>query len=180
MQARRELPQVSWKRATPEQKFQIAGHAAEAFDGRSFTLKLSSAKQARLLRHNNPLRALTDTINRQLKAHDLSGMPYALALEMSDKGVLHVHGFLIPSDGSPEAVRRALRAAGGEIAGKAASRQLSLKKLSGAGDWAHYCRKDQAKTDQALAGAARLFLNKTMRQAAREFSLSKNIAPTGT
>jgi hypothetical protein len=118
------------------------------------------------------LRAFTDTLNRELKKRGLSGLPYALTLEESSSGKLHVHGLTMPHNGTTDALRDALRAAGGLIGGRAGSRQLTIRKLSGAAGWAFYCRKDLEETDRVLAGEARLFLNRAMTQAAREFALS--------
>ncbi|AUQ62843.1 hypothetical protein PhaeoP57_01817 [Phaeobacter inhibens] len=171
MQRRVAVPTTAWKTASQDEKFRFAGHATERADGLAFSLNLSGRTQNKLRGHRDPLRAFTDTLNRELKKQGLSGMPYALALENSSKDKLHVHGFLIPPAES-DCVRRALRTAGGAITGKAFGRQLDLEKLSGGGGWAFYCRKDQSRTDEALAGDARLFLNRAMTQAAREFSRS--------
>lgn len=172
MRQRAAVPVTPWKRTTQEEKFRYAGHAADHVGGQAFSLNLSEKTQKKLRRHRDPLRAFTDTLNRELKRHGLSGMPYALALEESTKDKLHVHGFLIPPAGSATGLRNALRAAGGAIAGKAAGRQLTLKGLSGGAGWAFYCRKDLERTNGVLEGNARLFLNRAMTQAAREFSLS--------
>ncbi|AUQ49574.1 hypothetical protein PhaeoP83_01284 [Phaeobacter inhibens] len=171
MQRRVAVPTTAWKTASQDEKFRFAGHATERADGLAFSLNLSEKTQNKLRRHRDPLRAFTDTLNRELKMQGLSGMPYALALEESSKDKLHVHGFLIPP-AERDGVRRALRAAGGAIIGKASGRQLTLKTLSGGGGWAFYCQKDQSRTDEALAGDVRLFLNRAMTQAAREFSRS--------
>ncbi|WP_298494823.1 hypothetical protein [uncultured Maritimibacter sp.] len=169
---RTAMPTTPWKRATADDKFRYAGHAAEASNGNAFTLNLSGPVQRHLKTHANPLRAFTDTLNRELKKRGLSGLPYALTLEESSSGKLHVHGLTMPHNGTTDALRDALRAAGGLIGGRAGSRQLTIRKLSGAAGWAFYCRKDLEETDRVLAGEARLFLNRAMTQAAREFALS--------
>lgn len=174
MQHRVAMPVTPWKRAAQDEKFRYAGHAAEHAGGQAFSLNLSERVQKKLRRHHDPLRAFTDTLNRELMKQGLAGMPYALALEHSSKEKLHVHGFLIPPSGAEEAVRRALRGAGGTIPGKAGSRQLTFKALSGAAGWAFYCAKGQEHTDEVLEGDARLFVNRTMTQVAREFSVSAN------
>lgn len=168
--AKKAVPVTPWKQATLDEKFRYAGHAADRAGGQAFSLNLSEKTQEKLKRHRDPLRAFTDTLNREMKKLGLSGVPYALTLENSAKDKLHVHGFLIPPDGANRAVRRALRAAGGNISGRAGSRQLDLRKLSDGAGWIFYSRKAKAHTDEVLKGDARLFLNRSMTNAAREFS----------
>ena len=171
MQKRAAIPTVNWKRAKIDDKFRYASHAAERADGVAFSLNLSEKTQGRFLVHRDPIRAFTDTLNRKLGDEGLTGTPYALALEYSDKGKLHVHGFLVPPSGAEDALRRALKAAGSKITGKASGTQLRVEPMSGGAGWAFYCRKDQERTEEVLAGRARPFLNRAMIGMAREFSL---------
>ncbi|WP_152541125.1 hypothetical protein [Sulfitobacter noctilucae] len=170
--SRKSIPTTKWKRATPDEKFRYAGHWAERAEGKAFSLNLSPTTQDKLRIHDDPLRAFSDILNRQLKAYGLFGISYALTLEDSKADKLHVHGFLVAPPDTDKAVRAALRAAGGHISGRAGSRQLTLRNLSDGGGWAFYCGKDKERTNEELKGVARPFLNRSMVQAAREFSLS--------
>lgn len=172
MKERVAIPKIRWKVASAEERFHYAGHATEQAKGQTFSLNLSDAVQKKLRRHSNPLRAFTDRVNRELKKQGLSGMPYALALEDSTNEKLHVHGFFVPPEQTLDAVRRAMRAAGGVIPGKASGTQFRPRRMTGGGGWAFYCRKDQERTQRVLRGDARLFLNRAMTQLSREFSLS--------
>lgn len=169
--ARRALPTTKWKFASQDEKFRYAGHAAEQSQGQAFTLNLSDTMQHKLKLNTDPLRAFTDILNREFKKQGLSRMPYALSLEDSAKDKLHVHGFLITPSNDPQALENALRGAGGLITGRAGSTQLNIKPVSDGAGWTFYCRKDQKRTSKALKGDARLFLNRSMTQVAREFSV---------
>jgi hypothetical protein len=171
-QKREAIPRASWKLATTEEKFQYACHSAEYSGGLEFSLNLSAKHQGSLSKHTNPVRTITGILNVELNKEGLSGTPYALVLEYSKNDKLHVHGVVVVSSGSQAALKRALRAAGGVVSGKAGSRQLCLKKLHSGGRWAHYCLKDQTQTNQKLSHEARPFLNEAMTKAAREFSRS--------
>ena len=164
------VPSSSWKRATEDEKFRFAGHAATLQNGVAFSLNLSPKQQAKLKKHKDPLRAFTDTLNRELKKQNLSGIPYALSLEDSKKDKLHVHGFMVPPSGSLEALKAAIRAAGGLFDKSAATRQLTVKPLFGGAGWAFYCQKDTIRTGKKLEGEPRLFLSRSMTKISREFS----------
>ena len=82
----------------------------------------------------------------------------------------HFHGFVILSPNDLAALESVLRAAGGFIVGKAGSRQVRVRRMSDGAGWASYCLKDVGRTNKALEGDARQFLNRSMTQVAREFS----------
>ncbi len=168
--ARSSVPHTPWRRATSAEKFRYAGHCAEKAGGVALSLHLSAEIQVRLQAHSDPLRAFTDTLNRELKARSLLGIPYAMTLESSASGRLHVHGVAVVGQDDHTSLAAALRASGGLIEGKAASRQLTLRSLSNGAGWAAYCEKHLGQTDEVLNGRARLFLNRHMTRMARNFS----------
>lgn len=167
------VPVTPWKRASVEEKFKLAVHAADKAGGMAFTLKLNEKKQEYLKRSFEPLRDFSDALNRAFKDAGVQRPPYALTLEISNTGDLHVHGVLVVDPASMKAAGEALRAAGGKIPGRAGSRQLRFKKLIQAVGWANYSNKDQDKTNEALRGRARPFLSQSMIGLAREFSLGQ-------
>lgn len=169
---RAAVPTTKWQHATPDEKFRYAGHATQRLNGLAFSLNLSGKVQQSLKSAANPIRSFTDTLNRELKRHGLSGMPYALTLEYSAADKLHVHGFLIPPDCSLSTLKGVLRAAGGKIAGRAGSTQADVREMYDGAGWAFYTKKAKDQTNDKLSGDARLFLNRAMTAAAREFSLS--------
>lgn len=169
---RAAVPTTKWQRATPDEKFRYAGHATQRLNGLAFSLNLSGKVQQSLKSAANPIRSFTDTLNRELKRHGLSGMPYALTLEYSAADKLHVHGFLIPPDCSVSTLKGVLRAAGGKIAGRAGSTQADVREMYDGAGWVFYSKKAKDQTTDKLSGDARLFLNRGMTAAAREFSLS--------
>lgn len=172
MLKRAAVPTTKWQRATPDEKFRYAGHATQRLNGLAFSLNLSGKVQQSLKSAANPIRSFTDTLNRELKRHGLSGMPYALTLEYSAADKLHVHGFLIPPECSVSTLKGVLRAAGGKIAGRAGSTQADVREMYDGAGWAFYTKKAKGQTNDKLSGDARLFLNRGMTAAAREFSLS--------
>lgn len=66
-------------------------------------------------------------------------------------GRVHVHGAIVlPACVDPHKVKGALMSAGGKIKGRAAARQVLIRRLDGAAGWAGYVQKDLKATRKVL------------------------------
>lgn len=163
-------PTTKWKRASLDEKFRYAGHAAQKAGGTGFTLRLSEDQQKRLMTHSDPSRAFSDTLNRELNERGLPKTPYAFTFEYSVGEELHLHGVAVVPEEAHDALRDALRAAGGVVSKEAAARQVKLSALDNGQGWASYSRKDVQRVRKVLSGEARPFLSREMTRLAKEFS----------
>lgn len=149
-----EAPNYSrkpWRKQTRAERLQYAFNIMQNFSGQAFTLNLNEREEKTLLDSPDPVRVLSDRINRALKAEGLSGAPYMMVLEVSPEGRLHAHGAILPPRGTDlKTVNTALRKAGGRIRGKGAARQACLRSIFHADGWDKYLRKAQKKTKRVL------------------------------
>lgn len=169
-EARLAPPTTKWKVASSDEKFRYAGHATQQAGGTGFTLRLSPDQQKRLMVHPDPCRAFSDTLNRELKDRGLSRTPYALTFECSAKEELHLHGVAVVPEEAHDALKDALRAAGGVVPKEEVARQVKLSALDNGAGWASYSRKDVERVQKVLSGEARPFLSREMTRLAKEFS----------
>lgn len=158
----------TWRTLTAQQTYLEAVRRAAALDGLAVTLNLSREIEAETRTHTDPLRYLSQRLNDALRASKLPSLPFALALEVSDAGKLHLHGVIIPGESDPVALKRALMKAGGRMDGRTASRQLMLKPINDADGWAGYCLKDAKKTARALSGKRLVALSQPMTRLAKD------------
>ncbi|WP_170139721.1 hypothetical protein [Cereibacter changlensis] len=163
-------PLPAWRSMTSAQKFRAAVRAAAGHDGLALTLNLSPAREKALVASDDPLRLFSGYLNRELAKVGLSGLPYALAVEVAPGGKVHLHGAVVAGIAAPDALKRALMRAGGEIAGRAGSRQLKLDAISGADGWADYCLKDQRQTTKTLKGDRLTFVSNDLVRLAKPIS----------
>lgn len=145
-------------------------HTAEHHSGLTFTLNLSAACEKALLRSDNPARAMSDRINRALKALGCAAPAYGFALEISPAGRVHLHGAVLPGAIDLDTLKRALMKAGGKLKSHAASRQLKFKPFDptkGAHGWTGYITQDERITRRALATDKITFISSGLRRLTR-------------
>lgn len=162
----------AWRRLTDLRKFTLAVRAAGALHGLTFNLNLSKSRRAAVVRSDDPLRLITKYLNRELKKAELTATPYALTLEISPQGRLHIHGVVLPYPGTTEPLKGALMAAGGKLPGRTASRQVQLKQIDDADGWVGYCLKDTKKTAPVIKGTRTTFVSTPMSRIAKDFMLN--------
>lgn len=162
----------AWRRLTDLQKFTLAVRAAGALHGLTFNLNLSKSRRAALVKSDDPLRQITKYLNRELKKAELTATPYALTLEISPQGRLHIHGVILPYPGTTEPLKGALMASGGKLPGRTASRQVHLKQIDDADGWVGYCLKDTKKTAPVIKGTRTTFVSTPMSRIAKDFMVN--------
>ncbi|MDW4548845.1 hypothetical protein R5H32_05710 [Defluviimonas sp. D31] len=166
---------------TEAQRFRQAVRTAGAMDGLALSLNLSIGREGALFDNDEPLRRITHYINRELKKDGLSGLPYALKVEICRTSrKLHLHGVIIPGDESLDAIKGALRRAAGEWQGRAKARQIDLKPISDADGWADYLMKAERDTDEAIRGDRLTFNNTAIKRIAKEFSSDRRMSATSS
>ena len=125
---------------------------ATEFEGIALNLNYSKLIEKRAFAHDNPAAYIGDRFTEKLRVHDLADLPFAIVLEFSPDGRLHVHGLIVHMGKPHLAISRALCEAGGKLFGKAAARQLTLKPLFDDQGCKSYCLKTNKATNVLLAG----------------------------
>lgn len=163
-----KAPPKKASQKTAPKKFGRAVELAKRQSGYAFTLNLSQARECSLRRSDDPARAMSDFINRAFKRlsqlTDLPAPGYGFVLEISPAGRLHLHGTIILGGHNLEAVRSALKEAGGKIKGHAAGPQLLTKPVFLASGWTQYCGEDAFQTMQVLGTRKITFLSAGLRR----------------
>lgn len=120
--------------------FEAVGRAG----GLAFTLNLSTKREKMLMCRADPADDLRRYISREMRKSFGRVLPYSFAFEISPTGKLHVHGAVIPRDGTTahrEALKEVFARAGGKITGRGAARQIVLESLTDGIGWAVYSQK---------------------------------------
>ena len=168
---------TGWRNLTAPQIFNFSTRTAERAGGLAFSLNLSDQVEKSAAATRDPAAFMAARITRSLKASGLAGLPFALTLEATHLGRLHLHGVIILGDADLEQVKRALMNAGGKLPGRSASRQLSLTVLTDALGWAGYCAKDENRTRREVAGNRLIFISRTMNALAKTLHQSNKPKP---
>jgi hypothetical protein len=155
--ARARKPKTpEWSRAEPFDKLAEAYVWIHKEGGKVFTLRLGDDVRERLVTAEDPGRALSKRILRELKRRDLPVPFFGFSLEVTpdDRNELHLHGAILPGNLPLKALKDALRAAGGRIKGRAGSRQVQIKnfdlKRGGPVGWANYPKKGATRTRRVI------------------------------
>lgn len=93
-----------------------------------FSLNFPIKQEGSFLSTPDPVDLFERRINKYLRKYGLTGTPFAFAFDANDEQRLHAHGVIVVKPELQEAVKLALRHAGGFIEGRAGSRQLMLKR----------------------------------------------------
>lgn len=151
---------VAWRRLDETEKFLLAAERCQGDGGVAVTLNLSAGRERSYLSryHKTQVRRLfQNSLNKALKEAGLSWLEHAFLFEISPAGRLHLHGVLRVAgldSTALKAFKAALRQAAGNIDGRAAARQVKLKRLYDATGWAKYTFKDRKATANKLGADA--------------------------
>jgi hypothetical protein len=141
--------------------------AVSAKEGSAFTLNLSADVEKQIHASADPIRTMSARINRELKRLGIHSAPYAFVFETTDLGRLHIHGVIVADD-NLENLKEALMCAGGQIVGRARSRQVKLEQLYDAAGWLTYCQKNQGSTGKIVQGDRLWFVSRELKAIAKE------------
>lgn len=167
----------AWRDLSAGQKFLVAGLAADSAGAEFFTLRLSNKRQTQITKADIPIRALYDRLNRTLGAHGFSQAPYGFTVERSARDQLHLHGFVVCEPDGAGALKAILLELGGQIMGRAAARQLEIKRIYEGFGAAEYCMKAIEAGNPALVNAARPHLSNSMKRVAQTHHKAHRILP---
>lgn len=145
-----------WSRAQPFQKLAEAYILIERMGGETFTLRLHERDHDQIVASQDPARIMSRRINREFEKRGLRLPFYSFCLEVTadDRNELHVHGGIVVGNLPLDAVKDALRDAGGRIEGHAGSRQVKIDDFDdergGPAGWANYTKKSVTRTRRVI------------------------------
>lgn len=93
-----------------------------------FSLNFSFAQEGSFLNTPDPVDLFERRLNKYLRKQGLAGTPFAFAFDVNDEARLHAHGVIVVKPELQQAVKLALRYAGGFVEGRQGSRQVLLKR----------------------------------------------------
>lgn len=143
----------SWEHTTDLGKVVFANRAlAQGGRAYAFTVNLGPAQ---IKAANDNAKGFADhfkrRISRTLKRAGFD-VPYWFAVDVTKTGRLHIHGGLEANDNNLDAVKEALRAAGGAWKGLGRQFQCHVKPMVTPDVWANYCLRNQAKVRRLVRG----------------------------
>jgi len=118
-----------------------------------------------------PAERLAHEINRAMKAEVGKVLPFAVQLEISPAGRLHVHGVVCLDQATTaelDALKGALATAGGKIKGHAGSRQVKVAELYDAVGWTAYFSKTHSGTVKVLGTSKITAVSNSLRALAEQ------------
>lgn len=137
----------------------------------AFSLHFDQVHLSRLQASGDPVRCLSDAINRLARKVFGSTVPMTFVFEFSEAGTLHVHGAAILQHSDKEVrvtFRQVLKRAAGVIHGEAAAFQLETKPLRDL-HWNRYCEKDMSRTRDLLGTDKISFVSRELLTGARAY-----------
>lgn len=164
-------PRRSWKRLRPNERLAVIAKTVLLSEAYAWTLNLDHAKIAALSTPGvDPVKRLSDEINRLLKRHFGRALETAFTFEFDADERLHVHGFTILPDHAPETTAKLkliLKQAGGVIHGAAAGWQVEGRPMRSNG-WQEYLEKDSERTAELLGTDKIDYSSRTITRLAKE------------
>lgn len=158
-----------WDRLSKLERFQATTDTAGTHkDAIAFNLNLTPDREQKTRSCADPVRLVSDRVNRALSSEGIAKLPYSFVLEISPEGRLHVHGTLIAHQNQIPAIREALRRAGGALKGRGVPRQLRTKDLFYTPGWNGYTRKARMATTAELGVDKIIFVSTSMTAIARD------------
>jgi hypothetical protein len=173
---RRRLP---WSKLTGQEQATITEYAAEDASALRFSLNLHPAEEKRLLAVGRAgkdiTRLVSDKLNRVLRKHGLASLPFLFTLEtLVGAGThrLHLHGVMIPEQGTPAylgRLRDAFTRAAGKIPGREGATQFRLQEFRAGCGWFSYGSKEADLARDHLGVEKLDYTSQPMTRIARDF-----------
>lgn len=166
---------VAWRRLGETEKFLLAAERCQGDGGIAVTLNLSTSREHNYMsrsRRTQARRLFQNQLNKALKEAGLSGLEYTFLFEISPEGRLHLHGVLRGAgldETALKTLKLALRQAAGKIHGRAAARQVKLKRLYDAAGWARYIFNVRKSTANKLGTNRLMVMSESMGRLLRVF-----------